>query len=180
MDNQQVVETVKNWVEKFIIGYNICPFARKVFVTERIKYVIHSSTDDEDILQAFLHELQWLNATAAKEMDTTLFILTNAFSDFDHYLNFIQVIEIMIEQLKYEGVFQVATFHPNYQFDGTQHADAENYTNRSPFPIIHILREESVEKAIENYPNPEAIPERNITLMNKMGIEKLQALFGDV
>jgi hypothetical protein len=177
MDNQKIIKTVKNWIEQFIIGYNICPFARKVFITERIKYVVNSSTDDEIILQAFLQELQWLNTTPAKKIDTTLFILTNAFPDFDHYLNFIYVIETMIEQLNYEGIYQVATFHPIYQFDGTQLTDAENFTNRSPFPIIHILREESVEKAIENYPNPEEIPKRNIALMNEMGVEKLRTLF---
>lgn len=177
MDNSQVIKTVQNWVEEFIIGYNICPFAKKVFVTLRIKYILNTSTNDEQILQAFLKELQWLSTTDSKEIDTTLFILTNAFLDFEHYLNFIHIIEVMIEQLDYEGVFQVATFHPNYQFEGTQPTDAENFTNRAPFPIIHILREESVEKAIENYPNPEAIPERNIDLMNKMGAEKLNAIF---
>lgn len=179
MDNQKYIDKVQKWVESFIIELNICPFARKVSVQKRIRYAVQPSEDLDEVMKAFLNELQLLKRLPSQDTDTTLFIVPNALDDFEDFLSFVDVSEGFLTELGYDGVFQIATFHPKYQFAGTKTTDAENFTNRAPYPILHILREESMENALENYPNPEEIPNRNIQLMNEMGIEKLKALLGE-
>ncbi|MGB0862761.1 MAG: DUF1415 domain-containing protein, partial [Saprospiraceae bacterium] len=176
MNNQVYIESVQKWVEQFIIQLNICPFARKVSVQKRIRYAVQPADDLDKVMEAFLNELQLLERLPSEDTDTTLFILPNALAEFEDFLSFVDVAEGFLAELGYEGIFQIATFHPNYQFAGTNETDAENFTNRAPFPILHILREKSMERALENYPNPEEIPNKNIALMNKMGIEKLKIL----
>ena len=177
MDNEIIIEKVKSWVNDFVIHYNVCPFAKKVFVQNRIQYSVSFSEKPEQVLQELLFEIQLLDRMGSEKLDTTLFILPKAFSDFGDYLDFIHISEGVLATLGFEGIFQIATFHPDYQFEGTQANHAENFTNRSPYPIIHLLREDSVEQAIEHYPNPEDIPEHNIAKMNELGTNALQALF---
>jgi hypothetical protein len=179
MDNQKYIESVQKWVEGFIIKLNICPFARKVSTQSRIRYAVQPSEDLDKIMEAFLNELQLLEKLPSEDTDTTLFVVPNSLADFEDFLSFVDVAEGFLAELGYDGVFQIATFHPKYQFAQTKSSDAENFTNRAPYPILHILREESMENALENYPNPEEIPNRNIQLMNEMGIEKLKALIGE-
>jgi len=164
--HEQALTETKAWLLEFVIGHNLCPFARKPFETDQIRFICSDALEDSDLLQALAQEFELLLSDSA--IETTLLILPNALKTFTTYWDFIEVAEALIETLGLEGVFQIATFHPQYQFEGTEPGAPENRTNRSPYPLLHILREESLSQAIETHPDVAQIPERNIALMYQL------------
>jgi hypothetical protein len=157
-----------------VVGLNLCPFAKRELVNDRVRFAVTDSTTEEQLLAALQAELELLNNDA--NIETTLLIHAYVLQDFYDYNQFLNVADELLLQMNLDGVYQVASFHPHYQFGGTAPDDAENYTNRSPYPMLHLIREESLERAIAGYPDVDQVPERNIALMNRLGQEKLQAL----
>ncbi|NPA72479.1 MAG: DUF1415 domain-containing protein [Gammaproteobacteria bacterium] len=157
-----ILKSVNQWLDQVVIGLNLCPFAAKPYQQKQIRFKVSSANQPNVLLEDLLAELSLLAKTDAKTLETTLLIIPNMLEDFYDYNDFLNEVDALIADQAWEGIFQVATFHPNYQFGGTQPEDAENLTNRAPYPILHLLREASLEKAIEHYPHPEQIPERNI------------------
>ena len=163
---EQALCETKAWLLNFVIGHNLCPFARKPFESDQIRFVCTDAQEDDALLKALAQELELLLTDSS--IETTLLIVPNALESFTVYWDFIALAEALIESLGLEGVFQIATFHPQYQFDGAEPDAPENRTNRSPYPLLHILREESLSKAIESHPDVAQIPERNIALMRTL------------
>jgi hypothetical protein len=169
MEQQQYIAQTRRWVETVVLGFNLCPFAHTPHRKNQIRYAVSEGRTAEVVLQDVERELRYLEQVPAGEVETTLLIVPYCLYDFLEYLDVLQDCEAMVEQQGWEGVFQVASFHPEYQFEGTGPEDAENYTNRSPYPVFHLLREERLEQALQLYPNPEEIPENNIQRMNDLG-----------
>lgn len=165
---------MRRWVDSMVIGLNLCPFARREFVNNRVRFVVTEAATEEQLLAALEAELELLGNDPS--IETTLLIHPNVLEDFYDYNQFLNLSDGMLVQLQLEGVYQVASFHPDYQFGGTGRDDVENYTNRSPYPMLHIIREESLERAIADYTDVEQIPTRNIKRINDLGRKKLQVL----
>ncbi len=172
MSHQHIITATRAWLTSFIIAHNICPFARQVYENNSIRFAVVESDKLEDCLEALVEECQHLDAEAATE--TTLLIFANACGQFDEYLDLVTIAEQLLQDQGYEGIYQLASFHPDYCFAESNDDDPANYTNRSPYPMLHIIREASIERALQNYPNPERIPERNIELTRKLGLKKMQ------
>ena len=156
------------------MAFNLCPFAKRELVKDRVRFVVSKAKDEATLLDELAHELALLNVDEAVE--TTLLIHPQVLQDFYHYNDFLEAADELLVDMNLEGVYQVASFHPDYQFGGTEPDDVENYTNRSPYPMLHLLREDSLSEAIDNYPEVDLIPERNIDCMNEQGLEKMQTL----
>jgi uncharacterized protein len=167
----EIIAATKEWLEKAVIGLNLCPFARAVYVNDQIRYAVSDASAPEALLADLLAELRTLAAADPAEVDTTLLIHPGALTDFLDYNDFLGVAEAAVADLGLEGVLQVASFHPRYQFAGTAPDDIENYTNRSPYPMLHLLREESVERAVEAFPDAAEIYEKNIATLRLLGHE---------
>jgi uncharacterized protein len=161
------------WVETFVVARNVCPFAGREVARDTIRYVAADARDWEPALLALVAECERLDETPA--IETTLLVLTPGLEDFDDYLDFLGLAEALLAQQGYEGTYQLASFHPDYGFEGAAPEDAANFTNRSPFPMLHLLRETGLARALEHYPDPEAIPERNVAAMRELGPEALAA-----
>ena len=174
MESESITYFVRRWVEELVVGLNLCPFAGRELVRNRVRFVVTDATTEEQLLAALETELALLNDDAAVE--TTLLIHPSVLQDFFDYNQFLDTAERLLVQTDLEGVYQIASFHPDYQFAGTAAGDAENFTNRSPYPLLHILREASLERSIAAYPDVEQIPDRNIEQMKSQGHEKLQSL----
>jgi hypothetical protein len=174
VSNLSPVKRTRAWVESFVIGLNLCPFAKKELVNDRIRFHATNAETENDLLIELQKELKLLQDN--ESIETTLLIHPSVLNDFEDYNQFLGLADDLLVTLHLEGVFQIASFHPDYQFADTHPDDAENYTNRSPFPTLHLLREESLEKAIEHYDDVSLIPARNIAKMNEMGLAKLIAL----
>lgn len=170
----EFAQQTKNWIEKVVIGLNFCPFAKREVLRDSIRYVVSDKTDLKQVLLELIEELKHLDEQPSTE--TTLLIYPTLFADFEDYLDLVAMGQDFLRQLNYEGVYQLASFHPDYQFGGTSPTDASNFTNRSPYPILHLLREESLENALEHYDAPEEIPERNIKVAEERGFKALQQL----
>ncbi|MFM9911700.1 MAG: DUF1415 domain-containing protein [Chitinophagaceae bacterium] len=175
MTNNLIIQKTKKWINEVVVGCNFCPFAAKVVKQNTIHYAVESSIDTADCLERFLVECHRLDSDTS--IETTLVIFSNAFEEFDEYLALVDLAEKLLIDNRYEGIYQVASFHPRYQFAGANENDAANYTNRSLYPMLHLLREESIEKALENYPDPESIPERNIRFAHEKGVEYMKRLW---
>jgi hypothetical protein len=170
----EIVEATRRWVEQVVVAFNLCPFAKRELVKDRVRFVVSKAKDEATLLDELAHELALLNVDEAVE--TTLLIHPQVLQDFYHYNDFLEAADELLVDMNLEGVYQVASFHPDYQFGGTEPDDVENYTNRSPYPMLHLLREDSLSEAIDNYPEVDLIPERNIDCMNEQGLEKMQTL----
>ncbi len=175
-----VIKKTKSWIEKFVIGLNLCPFANHPFVNNRIRYRLEETNDLEKLVATFIEELEFLQKKSNHELETTFIIHPNLLNDFLDYNDFQEVINAILEKYDLEGVLQVAMFHPDFQFAGEDLDAPSNYVTRSPFPMLHILREESVEKAIHSHSNTNLIPEENIQKMNDLGLEGIQKMIGDL
>ncbi len=173
-NDEEIILAVRQWVETFVVGMNLCPFAKRELVKNRVRFVTTAATTAEQLLQVLQTELELLNADPSVE--TTLLIHPAVLQDFYDFNDFLGFADSLLVDMELEGIYQVASFHPDYQFGGTRSGDAENYTNRAPYPVLHLLREESLERVIADYPDVDDIPERNIELMNSLGQDKLQAL----
>jgi hypothetical protein len=168
------IEKTKNWLEKIVIGLNLCPFAKHPFKSDKIRYVLHKGNDLNVLSETLVAELRLLAKADSVELETTLIIVPDSLFDFEDYLNYVDFSEQILEELELDGVIQVASFHPLYQFDGTKTDDVENYTNRSPYPMLHLLKESSVTWAVDNFPDVDEIPNKNIETMKNLGIEKVK------
>ena len=166
-EQQQYIEHTENWVKQVIMKYNLCPFARQEVERASIRYVAVEEHKSKAVLQALLAECALLDEQPAVE--TTLVILPRGFEGFYAYLDLVDLADQALFDQGYEGKYQLASFHPDYCFDGEAQDDAANYTNRSPYPTLHIIREASMEKALANYSDPESIPERNIAFARRKG-----------
>lgn len=171
---ENIIASTRYWLSQTVIGYNFCPFARREFVRNTIKYQVSSSNSIEPVLYELVDCLQYLDKNSSTE--TTLLILPQGFESFDEYLDLVDYCNQLLERLEYTGKYQIASFHPDYCFDGLENNDPANYTNRSPYPILHILREASLERALENYEDPESIPENNIQLAREKGLNTFQGI----
>jgi hypothetical protein len=164
-----VIAETRAWVDRAVIGLNLCPFARAVQVRGQVRYVLSEATDVEALLAELHDEMDRLIATDATETDTTLLIHPQVLNDFSDYNEFLGAADELLGQLGYEGVLQVAGFHPQFQFAGTEADDVTNATNRSPYPTLHLLREDSVDRAVAAFPEAEAIYEKNIRTLEVLG-----------
>lgn len=176
MTDEEVLAETRHWVEAAVIGLNLCPFAKAVYVKNQVRLVVSKARHADDLLEELDRELDLLVATPASEMDTTLLIHPTLFDDFLDFNDFLEVAEGVVDEHGLEGVIQLASFHPQFQFDGTEPDDISNYTNRAPFAILHLLREESVERAVEAFPQAGAIFETNIATLEKLGHAGWKAL----
>ena len=163
-----VIERTKNWIRDIVIGLNFCPFARNPFKEELILYKVDSSSDKPAALESFISTCNYLEENPA--METALLIFPNGFSDFEEYLDLVDLSEKLLKAEGFEGVYQVASFHPDYLFAGSDENDPANYTNRSPFPMLHLLREDLLEIAIDKHANVDDIPNQNIAKAISLGL----------
>lgn len=178
-DIETIIARTRYWTERVVVELNLCPFARKPYEDGQVRYVVSAADRPEDLLTDLHMELERLRATDAGEIETTLLIHPDVLNDFLDYNDFLGIVDALIEEGGYEGEFQVASLHPHYQFAGTQPDDAENYTNRSPYPILHLLREEGLARAIAGYARPDKIPERNIRTLEKIGAARMRELLDE-
>lgn len=170
-----VENSVRKWLENMVIGLNLCPFAKSVYIKNQVRIVVYEGEEDE-LLGCIESELLYLRKTPDTEIDTTLVVVPHLLKDYYDFNDFLIYTDALIEEMGLEGEIQIADFHPYYQFAGTQKEDVENYTNRSPYPIFHLLRESSIDRAVEQFPDAAEIFERNISKMQTLGIEKLKTL----
>lgn len=169
-ERDAIIQTqMREWIARFVVGLNLCPFARKPFEGGQVKVVVSHARDSETLLEDIQGELSWLDAQPAVATETTLIVVPGMLGDFVDYNDFLDLADALLEELGWAGRFQFASFHPDYQFAGTDPGDAENYTNRAPWPTLQLLREESVEAVLADFPAPEEIPKRNIAAMNRLG-----------
>ncbi len=168
---QKVLAETIAWVDQAVIGLNLCPFAKAVQVKNQVRYVVSEATDEETLLNQLREEMSRLVATEPSQVDTTLLIHPGVLNDFIDFNDFLGLAEDALEDLGHAGVLQVASFHPQYQFEGTDPDDVTNATNRSPYPTLHLLREESVDRAVAAFPDAEAIFEKNIRIMEELGAD---------
>jgi hypothetical protein len=164
---------VRRWVEDVVVDLSLCPFAKRELLAERVRFDVTDASTETELLEVLASEIDRLVSTPA--IETTLIIHPHVLSDFLQYNQFLDIADRLLVQLKLEGVIQIASFHPDYQFADTQPDDPENFTNRSPFPILHLLREESLEKAIDNTADIDQIPIRNIATMQRLGAEAMRS-----
>ena len=174
MEDDKIIASVRQWVESLVVGLNLCPFAKRELVKSRVRFAVTKAINEEQLLMVLQAELELLNSDSS--IETTLLIHTEVLQDFYDYNQFLGYADRLLVQMDLEGICQIASFHPDYQFGGTEPDDAENYTNRSPYPLLHLIREASLTRVIADYPVADQIPARNVELMNSLGEDKLQAL----
>jgi uncharacterized protein len=174
LQEDEIVGSVRQWLETVVINMNLCPFAKRELVKNRVRFAVTEAITEEQLLMALQAELELLGSDPS--LETTLLIHAEVLQDFYDYNQFLSYADSLLVQMGLEGVYQIASFHPHYQFGGTGVDDVENYTNRSPYPLLHILREDSLERVIADTADVAQIPARNIELMNSLGHDKLAAL----
>ena len=173
MDDSEIIEQTIKWIKDVVIASNFCPFAAREMKRNTIYYEV-ARTGEENPLELFLKQCSYLDSN--KEIETSLLIFPDAFQNFDVYLDLVFKAEKLLKKKGFEGIYQVASFHPLYKFAGSTDDDAANFTNRSPYPMLHLLREDSIEKSLLRYPNPENIPENNIHFARKKGFAYMNML----
>ena len=178
-DPVQVEAGVRRWLERAVIGLNLCPFAKAVYVRDQVRIVASDASTARALLEELGEEMALLRDTPAEQIDTTLLVHPQVLGDFLDYNDFLDDADALVEAMDLDGVLQVASFHPHYQFAGTEPGDVENLTNRAPFPILHLLREASVDRAVAAYAEPEAIIERNVATVRALGHDGWNKLLSD-
>ena len=173
-NEKKVIEQTNNWIKSVVIDCNFCPFAAKALFNKSVGYVVKSNVDITESLKALKNELQELDTKT--DIETSFIIFENDFTDFDAYLDLVNNAEKLLTKENYDGIYQIASFHPDYCFEGSDEDDAANYTNRSIYPMLHILREESLTKALSLFPNSEEIPHKNIDFARQKGLQYMQLL----
>ena len=176
MDHEQVIAETRDWIEKAVIGLNLCPFAKSVYVKNQVRIVVSSARHIDGFLEDLDRELDHLAEVSPEVTDTTLLIHPTLFPDFLDFNDVHQIADEAVAEHDLEGVIQIASFHPDYQFEGTEPDDITNYTNRAPFPTLHLIREESLDRAVEAFPDAEMIYERNMETLRKLGLAGWLAL----
>ena len=178
-DPVQVEAGVRRWLERAVIGLNLCPFAKAVYVRDQVRIVASDASTARALLEELGEEMALLRDTPAEQIDTTLLVHPQVLGDFLDYNDFLDDADALVEAMDLDGVLQVASFHPHYQFAGTEPGDIENLTNRAPFPILHLLREASVDRAVAAYAEPEAIIDRNVATVSALGHDGWDNLLKD-
>ena len=171
-----IAAQMQTWITRVVVGLNLCPFARKPLENNQVRITVSNAHNTAALLEDLHAELSLLESKPASEIETTVIAISEMLGDFADYNDFLDLAEGLLDRFGWEGQFQIASFHPDYQFDGNGAEDAENYTNRSPWPALHLLREDSLEQAVDSHPDPEQIPDRNIAAMNAIGQPALAAL----
>jgi len=174
--SQSVIQQTKNWLEKIVIGLNLCPFAAQPFQNDAIEYTVNTGDSIEQHLQQLADCFARLDDKLddSTDIETSLLIYPEAYQKFDDYLELLDFANHLLDDLNYTGTYQIASFHPDYRFAGSTENDASNFSNRSPYPMLHIIRESGLEKAIANYPHVEQIPENNIRKLREIGYQEMQ------
>lgn len=172
----EVVVATRQWIERAVIGLNLCPFAKAVYIKEQIRYAVSQAQDIGALLDELKRELVFLAQAAPEAVDTTLLIHPQVLTEFLDYNDFLSLADEALAELDLEGVLQIASFHPAYQFAGTRADDITNYTNRSPYPMLHLLREASIDRAVAAFPEAEEIYQKNIETLRRLGVEGWKAL----
>lgn len=178
MPDETIILQTISWIKSVVIGCNFCPFAAKAMLRKSIRYVVLRESNIRDVRKALVREMQFLDTEDS--IETTLIILPDSFADFSQYLKLVRKAELTIAKQGYEGIYQLASFHPDYRFAGTNNDDPANYTNRSVYPILHILRESSISHAVDEYPDTDRIPDNNIAYAREKGIGYMQLLLADI
>ena len=178
--NESAVEATERktraWLADVVVGLNLCPFARPVVGSDALRIEVSQASDPEGIARALVNEIAVIQNASEADVATTLVVFPNALAEFEVYLEFLDNAELLLQEMNLRGVLQLASFHPDYQFAGEPIDATSHFTNRAPFPIIHILREAMVTRALEGFPNPEEIPKRNILTLEGLGHERIQAM----
>lgn len=177
MQRDPVIEATRRWLEKAVIGLNLCPFAKAVYLKEQVRFVVSTAPHLDGLLEDLDRELDFLAETDPNEVDTTLLIHPTLLADFLDFNDFMQLAEAAVDEHHLQGVIQIASFHPQFQFADTQPDDLQNYTNRAPYPTLHLLREASISKAVAAFPETETIYQRNIATLENLGIAGWRALW---
>jgi hypothetical protein len=172
--NAQVEAQVRGWLREVVVGLNLCPFARPLLESPGLRIAVCEETANEALLRTFLQELDLLQRATEHEITTTLLVFPHTLVDFEVYLQFVEAAQALLLEAGLEGLVQLASFHPQYLFAGEPAGDASHYSNRSPYPIIHLLREDMLGRALEDFVDPQQIPARNIETLNKLGVAELQ------
>lgn len=172
--DEKIIEQTTNWIKSVVIECNFCPFAAKAVLKKSIRYTIKTNVTVDESLISLKDELNYLQTDT--EIETSFIIFENNYSDFKSYLELVQKAEQILTKEGFDGIYQIASFHPYYCFADSDEDDAANYTNRSIYPMLHILREESITKALSLYPNPELIPQHNIDFARQKGLQYMQIL----
>ncbi|MGH6647392.1 DUF1415 domain-containing protein [Aquabacterium sp.] len=172
-----VIGAMRDWLDKAVIGLNLCPFAKAVQIKQQIRYVVSEATDEEGLLADLLHELRFLQEADPEVVETTLLIHPHVLTNFLDYNDFLEVADAAVGELDLEGELQVASFHPDYQFADSDPDDIENFSNRAPYPTLHLLRESSIDQAVEAFPDAANIYERNIETLRTLGHEGWKKLW---
>jgi uncharacterized protein len=176
MEPDPPIAATRRWIEAVVVGLNLCPFARRVLDDDRIRYTVTEAADAEALRTALAEELLRLIGTPRMETETTILIHPHVLMDFLDYNDFLAEADELLDELDLTGVIQIASFHPQYRFAGTEPDDVTNYTNRSPYPMLHLLREDSVTEVAGNPELLDGIPERNIATMRRLGLRGIRAL----
>lgn len=173
---EQAQADTQAWLERAVIGLNLCPFAKSVHVKGQVRYAVNTETDSTKLLEMLVEELKYLSTADPASVDTTLLIATHCLDDFLDFNDFLDHADLALDELGLEGTLQIASFHPDYQFAGTTADDITNYTNRSPYPTLHLIREDSIARAVEAFPDPEAIFDTNMRNLKALGLDGWKAL----
>ncbi len=176
LNDEVVLADTRRWIEKAVIGLNLCPFAKAVYVKDQVRIVVSHARHLDALLDELDRELLLLRDTPAEQVETTLLVHPTLFPDFEVFNDFLNVVDDVVDEHELEGVIQVAPFHPAFQFDGTTPDDVTNHTNRAPYPTLHLLREASVERAAESGDDADTIVERNQQRLRELGVEGWRAL----
>ena len=173
-DTRRAEQQTRRWLEEFVVGLNLCPFARPLLGSEQLRVAVCDGADNKALQFFFLSELDRLQSASESDIATSLLVFTGALGEFDDYLAFLDHAQELLDQSGLEGVVQLASFHPDYQFEGEAKDAASHYSNRSPWPTIHLIREDMLERVLADFPDPAAIPEQNIATLNELGATELQ------
>jgi len=178
-DISQIENRVRRWLEKAVIGLNLCPFAKSVYVKDQVRIAICQAQDRHALTAQLYEELQLLASTPAQQTDTTLLVVPCLFEQFSDFNDYLDIAEAVLDELELVGEIQLASFHPFYQFANTEPDDLSNYTNRAPYPILHLLREDSLDRAAEQYPDASVIFQRNVAVVQELGVDGWHRLLQD-
>ncbi len=179
LSDESVIAAMQAWLEKAVIGLNLCPFAKAVHVKRQVRYVVSHAESEEALIEDLLHELQLLAAAEPADIETTLLVHPRVLADFLDYNDFLDIADAAVDELELDGVLQVASFHPQYQFADSHSDDMGNFSNRAPYPTLHLLREDSVDKAVAAFPEAGTIFETNIATLEQLGPAGWAALWTD-
>ena len=173
-DSRRAEQQTRRWLEEFVVGLNLCPFAKPLLGSEQLRVAVCKDANDQSLQAFFLTELDRIQSAPESEIATSLLVFTHALAGFEDYLEFLDHAQEIVYQCGLEGVVQLASFHPQYQFEGEAQDAASHYSNRSPWPTMHLIREDMLERVLTDFPDPAGIPERNIATLDELGAAELQ------